>query len=1153
MTVLSTYLREMSEIRASGEATDETSYYAPLANLLNATGGALRPPVHCVVTPKNRGAGIPDGALFIRKKSVLAAGERAIAIRAPERGAIEVKGAAADLDAIARSSQVHRYLRRYGQVLVTNYREFLQLRLDEDERLVKLERFSIAEDEAALWKISAEEAAAVSEPFEAFLARVLLADAPLSSPADVAWFLAAYARTADGRLQQANDLPALRTLRGALEDALEVKFAGERGEELFRSTLIQTLFYGVFAAWITWSKAHRPSADRFSWRTAQWTLNVPMVRVLFAQLTTPSNLPADLDEVLDWTEDLLARVDSKPFLEAFETREAIEHFYEPFLQAYDPRLRKDLGVWYTPPEVVRYIVARVHEALQRDLQIPLGLADDRVHVLDPCTGTGSFLVETLSTIIDVLDEHHQDSLVAQQAKEAALTRLHGFELLPAPFVIAHLQVGMLLAEAHAPLDATKKERASIYLTNALTGWANADEKMLPFEEFQSEREAAGTVKRKEPILVVLGNPPYNGYAGLSDTDEQNLLSVYKQGLSRPPWEITKNKLDDYYVRFFRIAERRIAEATGRGIVCFISNSGYLGDPSAVVMRKHLIGEFDRIYIDNLNGDSRETGKKTPEGLSDPSVFATKLSPGIQVGTAVSLLVRTDAHQKQPAQVVYRDFWGATKRADLEASLAHAQTCPPYEELQPSEANWHRLRRWQPRAGYEAWPNVLELAASRPELGLNENRGESLVAIDRDELTRRMQHVLDSRLTLDQLDKRLAGGLLEAWGDYDVQKTRKALLDHSPYDESHLMLIQVRPMDVRWAYVDKTPKLWNRSRPGYVAAARIGSESLLVRRRAPRALDGAAIHLSANIVDQHVLHKDAYALPLVLPADEADAPEGRLFSVAEHSVDRPWRANLSVRAHSYLRALGYQDADVSRTTARLIWLHALAIGYASEYLEENADAVRNGWPRVPLPGQRQLLEESAQLGARIAALVDIDTPLPGLDVNPEGRVLPIATLTRSDGGVPQSSDLNIECGWGVTQVRVQKSGATSRIVMPGEGRVEDRVRSHLEVEALRAEDHELLGERVLDVYLNDTTFWSGVPEPVWSYKIGGYQVLRKWLGYRESSVLERPLTRSEARQFQSIARRLTELVRMSSELNDNYRTCVGVVSQDPLPFLSEQSV
>jgi hypothetical protein len=790
VAALAKYLAGMSGIHATGEAVKETSYYGQLEALLNDVGGTLAPKVLCVLTTRNRGAGVPDGGLFVASRAVERAGRGALTARAPERGVMEVKGPAENVRRVAKSAQVRRYLGRYGKVLVTTYREFLVVDLGPNGEAVEREAFSLAPDEESFWalctahkEIEAETETALAE----YLGRALLGDAPLSAPADLAHFLAAYAREGRRRLETADaDLDALATLRGALEDALGLRFEDDEGERFFRAALVQTLFYGVFAAWVVWNEA-RPydSKDRFAWRSAQWTLQVPMVRVLFAQLATPATLPVGLDEVLDWTEEVLGRVDRKLFFSSFEAGSAVQYFYEPFLAEYDPELRRELGVWYTPPEVVRYMVARVHQALIDDLGLSLGLADENVHVLDPCTGTGSFLVETIETIARVLAEHHGDEFVGEDAKKAALGRVHGMELLPAPFVIAHMQVGLALDRLGAPLDAKAGERARVYLTNALTGWVEGDEHpQLPFPEFEAERDAAEAVKRSEPILVVLGNPPYNGFAGVSGREEGGLVDPYKAGLA-DNWDITKNKLDDLYVRFWRVAERRIAEQTGRGVVCFISNWSWLGDPSAVVMRERLVREFDHAYIDALNGDSRETGKKTPDGEPDPSIFSTPLNTaGIQVGTAITLLVRGTEHDDGAFVGAYRDFWGMSKRADLEAALATPQSAPAWEELLPSAENWWRLRRWSPRAGYESWPSIVELAADDPSLGLNENRGEALIDHDREVLASRMSHYLDPELALAELGAPAARLRME-WARFHPAKTRERLLAESPYDEARI--------------------------------------------------------------------------------------------------------------------------------------------------------------------------------------------------------------------------------------------------------------------------------------------------------------------------------------------------------------------------------
>jgi hypothetical protein len=1139
VAALRTYLDGLHAIQTTGEAVRETSYYGQLEALLNDVGRSLAPAVTCVLTTKNRGAGVPDGGLFISREAVRQAGEAALQARAPERGVMEVKGASEDVTRVARSAQVRRYLNRYGKVLVTTYREFLVVRLDSDGNARAGESFSLAGDEDTFWALDAKETEdARGDELVAFLARALLGDAPLSAPADLAWFLAAYARTGLKRVEDAGDMEGLTVLRDALEEALSLRFEAADGDHFFRSALVQTLFYGVFAAWVIWSEQEGDeSTNRFDWRQAQWTLSVPMVRVLFQQLATPANLPVGLDEILDWTDDVLARVDRRLFFKRFEAAEAVQYFYEPFLEAYDPELRRELGVWYTPPEVVRYMVDRIDRALRELLDLPLGFADPRVHVLDPCTGTGSYLTAVLERIVDTLTAEGGNGLVAAEAKQAALTRLHGFELLPAPFVIAHLRLGLALQRLGVPLEAKAGERAGVYLTNALTGWVETEEHpQLPFPEFVAERDAAEAVKRDQPILVVLGNPPYNGFAGVSGREEGGLVEPYKVGLVEN-WDITKNKLDDLYVRFFRVAERRIAEQTGKGIVCFVSNSSWLGDPSSVVMRQRLLSEFDDITIDHLNGDSRETGKKTPEGGRDPSIFSTKLNPaGITRGVAISMLVRNANHDQESANVRYRDFWGEDKPEQLAVATTDPTSGAEYDSLDPEQANWFRLLRWKPREGYSTWPAIPDLCAVDPMLGLNENRKLALIDGDRDALVARMKTYLDQAVPFDQIDDRLQ----THFSGFEPEKVRSRLIDKRPFQEDRVQRFQTRPLDLRYAYIETETQLWNRSRPLLVAANEAASGFLMVRRRAPRALDGATFHFSDCLVDQKVLFTDAYAVPLWL-AETAVEDDGTItlfddYATGGIAVDGEsgyrapttgWRANLSESALQYLSGLGINDAEANKDSATLVWLHALAIGYSPLYVEQNGEAVRSDWPRIPLPDTADALRESARLGARLVALLNPDVPMIGVDKAPVDEYLQqIAVIERIDGATvnPGRGDLVVSAGWGVVQTRA---------VMPGAGRYDERVRTDAESVGLTGEQREELGEQVLDIYLNADVRWRGIPAATWDYKIGGFQVLRKWLSYREERVLGRDITTIEARHFASMARRITVLVTLGPALDANY--------------------
>lgn len=224
-------------------------------------------------------------------------------------------------------------------------------------------------------------------------------------------------------------------------------------------------------------------------------------------------------------------------------------------------------------------------------------------------------------------------------KDAARNRVYGFEILPAPFVVSHLQLGLLLQNLGAPLSESKKERAGVYLTNALTGWEppKGPKQHLIFPELEEERDAAEHVKREVPILVILGNPPYNSFAGVAAIEEERDLSEAYRTTKRAPAPQGQG-LNDLYVRFFRMAERRIVEKTGRGVICFISNYSWLDGLSFTGMRERYLEVFNAVWVDNLHGD-RRMSEYAPDGRTSETVFATRgNSPGIKVGTAVSLLV-----------------------------------------------------------------------------------------------------------------------------------------------------------------------------------------------------------------------------------------------------------------------------------------------------------------------------------------------------------------------------------------------------------------------------------------------------------------------------------------------------------------------------------
>jgi len=1138
-----TYLTELRDIHRSGAGVRETSYYGALANLLNEIGKKLKPRARCIINLQNAGAGMPDGGLFTPEQFPKSSPREPRQGQPPARGAIEVKGANEDVLRISETKQVQDYLKRYRQVLVTNYRDFLLLGHDHEGRPCKYESYSLAENEQAFWSAVAHPQTMSKEHGERlseYLKRAILRPAELVEPKDVAWFLASYAREAKARVEARKDLPELAAIRSALEEALGMKFEGEKGEHFFRSTLVQTLFYGVFSAWVLWDKHHKgAAAARFNWHEAIYYLHVPMISALFQQISAPAQLgPLSVAEVLDWAGETLNRVHRGQFFSTFEEGHAVQYFYEPFLQAFDPELRKELGVWYTPPEIVQYMVERVDRVLRDELGVADGLADPNVYVLDPCCGTGAYLVEVLGRIRRTLQAKGADALVAQDLKKAAMGRVFGFEILPAPFVISHLQLGLLLQNLGAPLSDAGGERAGVFLTNALTGWEPPQhpKEQVPFLEIEQERQAADQVKRDRPILVVLGNPPYNAFAGVSPAEEGGLVDAYKEGLTSE-WGLRKFNLDDLYVRFFRLAERRIAEGTGRGVVCYVSNHSWVREPSFVALRRHLLHSFDSFWIDNMHGD-RKISEYAPDGRTSETIFAIRgFSVGIQQGVAVSLWVKRGGPPCDP-EVLFRDDLTAAKaeqrRADLLQGLTEADFGLHYTTATPGRANWYSFKPERTPVAYGSWPAMDDLW-TQAFAGLAEDRRKSLLGPTRATIEHTMRAYFDKTIDWDNL-RRSAPHLTHDLPRFPAKKTRDVLLNIETYDAKRLVRYAMRPFDTQWCYYCPIRPLWREPRPEYWAKYELGEPALVTRFKGTNGAGGPPIAYVRCLVDYHMLPPNASVVAFRLGKKRVgESASAQRELTAAHE---PARANLSPSARAYLASLDITNPDADAETAGLIWMHALAIGYSPAYLSENADGIRRDWPRIPLPDSKDALLASGALGKMIAALLDTESDVAGVtsgDIRKELRE--IAVISRDGGGALNlAGDLSVTAGWG--------HGGKDGVTMPGSGKSVKRPYSLEEAAAMAAvagaspcpTGRRLpYGESTRDVYLNDVAYWRNVPERVWGYTIGGYQVVKKWLSYREEGLLGRSLTMDEAREVTNMARRIAAILLLEPALDENYRS------------------
>ena len=830
-----------------------------------------------------------------------------------------------------------------------------------------------------------------------------------------------------------------------------------------------------------------------------------MLRALFQQLSSPTQLqPLGLVELLDWTAVALDRVDRVAFFDRFDAGEAVPYFYEPFLEAFDPELRKQLGVWYTPAEVVRYMVARVDMSLKEDLGIADGLAADNVYVLDPCCGTGTYLAEVLRRIAANLQSRGLGVLTGAQVKRAATQRVFGFEIMPAPFVVSHLQVGLTMQALDAPLSDDETERAGVYLTNALTGWEPSVQKPLPFPELEEERDRAERVKRETPVLVILGNPPYNGFAGMAVDEERELSAAYRttRQVRRPEGQ----GLNDLYVRFFRMAERRIAEKTGRGVVCFISNYSWLDGLSFTGMRERYLEAFDVIRIDNLNGDKRKTGKTTPDGAPDPSIFSIPGDPlGIQVGTAITTLVRKADH-KPAKEVGFRHLWGQSKLSDLTAT-AEVEPDELYDSVEPSLPLGLPFAPVTVGAQWLDWPALPDLfPTSFP--GVTTNRDSFLVDIDLNRLKSRMADYFNADLSHEEIGRRYPVAMKDTTSvSVNAVSVREARLARGSFGDAGYLPYAHRPFDTRWIYWESNFGLLARPSPAFKPHVFDGNMFLEARQResTEQFLRGTLVrHLAGDFGNGR-----SHFVPAWLH-EEGMALDGG---------GEQRRPNLSDAAQRYLDRLGLGVED--------LFHHVLAVLHNPSYRKANTGALRMEWPRIPLPGwpdgvapgAAKELAASAARGRGLAALLDSETPVTGVTTGGlRTEMAAIAVPSTTDGGNMAGDDFDLTAGWG--------HFGQGEAVMPGQGRVVEREYTSQE-HATLGEAAQTLGATTFDVYLNDRAYWRNVPTDVWGYKLGGYQVLKKWLSYREHGVLGRATKPEEVQHFTDTARRIAAILALTS--------------------------
>jgi hypothetical protein len=524
--------------------------------------------------------------------------------------------------------------------------------------------------------------------------------------------------------------------------------------------------------------------------------------------------------------------------------------------------------------------------------------------------------------------------------------------------------------------------------------------------------------------------------------------------------------------------------------------------------------FDRIWIDNLHGD-RIISEYAPDGQTSETVFARgSTSPGIKIGTAIALLARSRSVGAPGCDLRYRDLDHA-RAADRRTALVESLETEHFERL------FSRLEPvlelglpFKPRVlvdAYLSWPLLPELfAKSFP--GVKTSRDDVVVDIDRDQLEARMRRYFDPQASDDDLRREIPGAM-QSTARFDAYKVRESLVKRG-FLADRIVRYCYRPFDVRWLYWEPDTKLLDEKRHDYFPHV-VSQNAWLSAGQRNRKEDFYQPQFTKVLADHHIVESNVGMFPLYLYSGDV---EGRLLP------------NITKEAAAYLKAI---STDESR-----LFFHTLGVLHGRAYRTENGGGLRQDWPRIPLPETRELLEASAAIGRQLGDLLDPECEVKGVTegtVRPELRV--IGTIASASGKPLSASkgDLAVTAGWG----HAGKGGVT----MPGKGKLIERAYTAEERDAIAKgapalglapeQTLALLGETARDVFLNDTAYWRCVPKAVWEYTIGGYQVLKKWLSYRERDLLSRDLKDDEVREVMHIARRIAAILLLSPALDANY--------------------
>jgi len=940
------YINDVSKKYATGIVT-EHSYRGILENLLKE----LLPKFNIINEPKRIDCGAPD---YIIAKENDTTSIPVAFVEAKDVGD-------SDLDGNRKhKEQFNRYKNSLDHILFTDYLDF---HLYENSEFVNSIRIA---------EIKGNKIALIDANIPMFLEMVThLAESmpqKITSSAKLAQIMAAKARLLAEVIEKTLETDREKTgeLAGQWKSFQKV-LIHDLTERQFADIYAQTICYGMFAA-----RLHDNTPESFSRQEAATLIpkTNPFLRKVFQNVAT-----FDVDTSFAWIIDDLAetfRVTDMPkvmknFGKGTGQADPMIHFYEDFLRYYDPKQKKACGVYYTPEPVVHFIVNAVDEILKSRFNLKDGLADTskvmirqssnlytdnrtknhkryetreyhKVQILDPATGTGTFLAEVVRKIYSGME--NQKGAWQNYVEEHLLPRLNGFEFMMAPYAVAHLKLDMVLAQTG--YKAKQDKRLRIFLTNSLEE-CDQDTGTLFAQWLAQEANEANFVKRDTPVMVMIGNPPYNGISSNNGEWITSLIEEYKY-IDGVYFNERKHWLNDDYVKFIRLAEEYV-NRNDTGILAYINNHKFLDNPTFRCMRYHLMKSFDRIYILNLHGNST-IGECDPNGGKDENVF------DIQQGVSINIFIKDGSRNQQLANVFYKEIYGERqKKYDFLKNYRFSTI--DFKQVYPNAPYYFFIPKTdEGRDLYECGFKINNLMKTNV-MGVTTARDFLVIDSSKETLLGRINHfankaISDEVIRNHYFGKKSATKYLK--GDTRGWKLSSARAAIQKFNHNEKIRdILYRPFDSQYIYYAKEMVDWGRENVmRNFFSPNLGLCLIRVNRD-----DVCTVLATDKITDKTVLSSkdNANVFPLYLyPTEgEENLGESRKPNIDEkiwHKIDKCAKL---------------------KTTPEQVFDYIYGVLHTPSYREKYKEFLKIDFPRIPYPKNKEEFERIVSIGNKLRKL------------------------------------------------------------------------------------------------------------------------------------------------------------------------------------------